>query len=298
MTTHVILNPAAGRGRGERLLLQIRSRFSGLPHVEFASTESSGDEERLAADAIAKGARNIIAVGGDGTCAKIANAILKSGRACRLAVVPAGTGNDFAKTLGVLTLSPGAIAQLVADGESTLIDVGLADGHYFVNTCGFGFDASVLAATKKVRFLKGDAVYIYSALRQLFSYRGIAISTDGALKTTSERMLMAVASNGQWLGGAFRIAPTASVTDGKLDFCVFGDTNVLGRARRFAGALRGTHLTLPGVTGIKSDSLTLTFSDSPAMEMDGELIQASSRTVKIECVPRALAVYAAPGALA
>ena len=297
MTTKVIINPKAGRGRGERLLSQIRSQFSGLPGVEFTTTQSSGDEERLATDAIAKGARTIIAVGGDGTCAKIANAILESGKACRLATVPTGTGNDFAKMLGVLKLSAAAIARLVTRGDSTHIDVGRADGRYFLNSCGFGFDASVLAATQEVRFLKGDAVYIYSALRMLFSYRGIEIATDGALQMESERMLMAVASNGRSLGGAFRIAPTASVTDGKLDFCLFGDTNVLGRARRFAGALRGTHLTLPGVTGLKSDSLTLTFADKPAMEMDGELRQASSRTVKIECVPRALSVYAAPGAL-
>jgi diacylglycerol kinase (ATP) len=212
-------------------------------------------------------------------------------------MVPTGTGNDFAKTLGVLTLSPTDIAQLVARGHTTPIDVGLADGHYFINTCGFGFDASVLEATQSARFLRGDAVYIYAALRQLFSYRGIEISTNGALQSGSERMLMAVASNGRSLGGAFRIAPTASVIDGKLDFCLFGDTNVLGRARRFAGALRGTHLKLPGVTAMKSESLTLTFADNPAMEMDGELIQASSRTVRIECVPKALAVYAAPGAL-
>jgi diacylglycerol kinase family enzyme len=110
-------------------------------------------------------------------------------------------------------------------------------------------------------------------------------------------MLMAVASNGRSLGGAFWIAPTASVIDGKLDFCLFGDANVLGRARRFAAALRGTHLTLPGVTGLKADTLTLTFAEKPAMEMDGELRQATSRIVKIECVPRALSVYAAPGAL-
>jgi diacylglycerol kinase (ATP) len=252
---------------------------------------------RVAAEAIAAGCNPLVVVGGDGTCARVAGAILEHRIICSLAVVPAGTGNDFAKSLGVALYSPEQSAALVGTAKPARIDVGLADGLYFVNTCGFGFDASVLEATQKVRFLKGDAVYIYSALRQLFSYRGIEIATEGALRTRSERMLMAVASNGRSLGGAFRIAPTASVTDGKLDFCLFGDTNVLGRARRFAGALRGTHLTLPGVTSIKSESLTLTFADNPGMEMDGELRQASSRTVRIECVPRALSVYAAPGAL-
>ena len=83
-----------------------------------------------------------------------------------------------------------------------------------------------------------------------------------------------------------------------LDFCVFGDNNVWGRARLFAGALRGRHLALPGVTSIKGDCLSLTFADNPAIEMDGELRHARSRTVRIECVPKALVVVAAPGALA
>jgi diacylglycerol kinase (ATP) len=186
---------------------------------------------------------------------------------------------------------------LLRSGVSSRIDVGLANGRYFINSCGFGFDASVLEATQKVRFLKGDALYIYSALTQLFSYRALEVKIDGALRGKGRKLLMAVASNGRSLGGAFRIAPTASVTDGKLDFCVLSDNNVIGRVRIFAGALRGTHLTLPGVTGIKGDWLSLTFDHNPAMEMDGELRQATSRTVRIECVPRALAVVAAPGSL-
>ena len=235
-------------------------------------------------------------VGGDGTCSKVATAIINSRADCALGVAPAGTGNDFAKTLGVIDYSPAQLVALIRRRVSSRIDVGSADGHYFINSCGFGFDASVLEATQKVRFLKGDALYIYSALAQLFSYPGLDVTIDGALRAKERKVLMAVASNGRSLGGAFRIAPTASVTDGKLDFCLLADNNVVGRVRVFAGALRGTHLTLPGVTSIKADWLSLTFADKPAMEMDGELRRATSRTVRIECVPRALAVVAARGA--
>ncbi len=215
---------------------------------------------------------------------------------CALGVVPAGTGNDFAKTLGVSGATPAEIFRLVKRGVTARIDVGRADGRYFINSCGFGFVASVLEATQRVRFLKGDALYVYSALAQLFSYRALDVSIDGALRGKRKNLLMVVASNGRSLGGAFRIAPTASATDGKLDFCLVSDTNVLGRVRTFAGALRGTHLGLPGVTSVKAESLTLTFADPPAMELDGELQQATTRTVRIECVPNALTVVAAPGA--
>lgn len=297
MTTHVILNPTAGRGRGKRLLHQIRSRFSGLPQVEFASTQRSGDEERLARSAIEKGATQIIAIGGDGTCAGIARAILTSRANCRLAVVPCGTGNDFAKTLGVADYKPEDIAALVARSETKRIDVGFADGQYFLNSCGFGFDASVLDASSRVRFLKGNAVYIYSALGQLFTYRGIQVSANGVPGVRSGRMLMVTVSNGRWLGGAFKIAPHASVLDGKLDACFFSDSNIITRAKLFFGAMSGRHLDMPSVFSAGVQDLTLTFPSRPSMEIDGELRHARSQTVEVKCLPRALSVVAAPGAL-
>jgi diacylglycerol kinase (ATP) len=293
----IIANPAAGRGKAAGVVREVESARRNERASRILTTKVPGDEARLTREALASGATTIVVVGGDGTCSKVAQEILNAGRECALAVIPCGTGNDFAKTLGVVGASPAEVFRLVARGTTARIDVGRADGRYFINSCGFGFDASVLEATQRVRFLQGDALYIYSALAQLFSYRGLEVTIDGALQGKRRKLLMAVASNGRSLGGAFRIAPTASVTDGKLDFCLLSDNNVLGRVRIFAGALRGTHLTLPGVTSIKGNWLSLTFDDDPAMEIDGELRRATSRTVKIECVPRALAVVAAPGAL-
>jgi diacylglycerol kinase (ATP) len=294
----IIANPAAGRGKAARVVREVESARRKERASRILTTKAAGDEARLAREALANGATTIVVVGGDGTCSKVAQEVLDAGSDCVVAVIPCGTGNDFAKTLGVYGASPAEVLGLVASRRTARIDVGRADGRYFINSCGFGFDASVLETTQKVRFLKGDALYIYSALAQLFSYRALDVSIDGALHGKGKNLLMAVASNGRSLGGAFRIAPTASVTDGKLDFCLVSENNVLGRVRIFAGALRGTHLTLPGVTSIKAESMALTFAASPAMEVDGELRQATSRTVTIECVPRALAVVAAPGALA
>jgi diacylglycerol kinase (ATP) len=175
--------------------------------------------------------------------------------------------------------------------------VGLADGHYFLNSCGFGFDASVLEASNRVRFLKGDAVYIYSALGQLFTYRGIEVSANGVPGVKRGPMLMVTVSNGRSLGGAFKIAPHASVLDGRLDACFFSDSNVVERVKLFVGAMRGTHIGMPSVSTASVQRLALTFPSSPLMEIDGELRVARSRTVELQCVPRALSVVAAPGAL-
>jgi YegS/Rv2252/BmrU family lipid kinase len=296
-TTCLIINPAAARGRTRASIPSIRAAFAARGISTTYQTSAPGDEETLARRAIDNGAQTIVAVGGDGTCSRIAQAIVQSRAACRIAVVPSGTGNDFAKTLGVAKLTPEAIAELVVAGHATRIDVGEADGHYFLNSCGFGFDASVLEASNAVRFLKGDAVYIYSALRQLWSYRGIEIRTTGVPGAGGGRMLMVTVSNGKSLGGAFRIAPHASVLDGKLDVCFFADSSVVTRARLFLGALRGTHLERPQVFAAATPQLTLSFERSATMEMDGELRVASASRVDISCVPRALSVIAAPGGL-
>ena len=295
--TAVIVNPAAGRGGIRAKIPSLLETFRARGVTRFFETSRAGDEETLTLRAIDEGANTIVAVGGDGTCGRIAEAIIRSRSRCTLAVMPAGTGNDFAKTLGVEKFSPEQIADLVRRCRETRIDVGAAAGHFFLNSCGFGFDASVLEASNGIKWLKGDAVYIYAALRQLFGYRGMEVRTSGVGGVARERMLMVTVSNGRWLGGAFKIAPRASVTDGRLDVCFIRDAGVVRRLKLFAGAMRGSHLEMPSVTSAVVSQLSLTFAAPPLMEMDGELRVATSKTLELKCVPRALAVLAAPGAL-
>ena len=292
----LVANPAAGRGRALQRLAELHACFAEQKIGETYQTLEPGDEVVLARRALENGATTIVAVGGDGTAAGVANAILRAGSSCRLAVVPAGTGNDFAKTLGVDRYTPQQITELVLRGTSSRIDVGLAEDRYFLNSCGFGFAASVLEASNGVQFLKGNAVYISSALRQLFTYRGVEVSTNVS-NVKHGQMLMVTVSSGRWLGGAFKIAPHASVLDGKLDACFFADSNVVERVKLFVGALRGAHVGMPLVSIASVQRLTLTFPSRPSMEMDGELRLAQSKTIELKCIPRALSVVAAPGAL-
>jgi diacylglycerol kinase (ATP) len=111
----------------------------------------------------------------------------------------------------------------------------------------------------------------------------------------SGESLMAVVSNGPHLGGAFRMAPNASVIDGKLDLTVFNNAGPFHRAMMFARALRGAHLQMDGVTTAKCAELVLHFVEPPMMEVDGELRKAGSSTVHVECLPSTLCVVAAPG---
>jgi diacylglycerol kinase (ATP) len=291
----IIANPAAGRGKAVQVLREVESARRNEHASRILTTRAPGDEERLAREALRNGADTIVVVGGDGTCSKVAQEILTAGRECALAIIPSGTGNDFAKTLGVANATAAEILGLVARANTSRIDVGRVDDRYFINSCGFGFVASALEATKRVRVLTGDAVYVYSALRQLFTYRAVRVSVDSSPNADTSKMLMLTVSNGSFLGGAFRIAPHASVIDGQLDVGFFGDAGLVGRVRIFAGAFRGTHVGLPSVKTKRVAEMTLRFPAPPMMEVDGELRQALSSTVKIECVARALNVIAAPG---
>jgi diacylglycerol kinase (ATP) len=294
-STCILLNPIAGRGAAAERLESHAATLAEFGISEIFKTKEAGDEGPLALAAIQGGFTTILVVGGDGTCSRVGEAILESGSDCALAVLPCGTGNDIAKTLGVREMSVRDIGQLVAAGTTSRMDVGRIERHTFLNSLGFGFVASVLEATQHVRFLKGDAVYIYSALAQLFTYRGLSVSANSISGPGATKMLMLTVSNGRFLGGAFRIAPNASVVDGRLDFGFIGDSSVINRIRLFAGAFHGTHLSLPSVKAESAHAMTLRFSAPPVMEVDGELRQALSSTVKIECLPGALNVIAAPG---
>ncbi|HXG73054.1 MAG TPA: diacylglycerol kinase family protein [Gemmatimonadaceae bacterium] len=296
----VILNPASRGGATRSRLPEIRAALEAAGIGPIFQTTAAGEETSLAARAIATGAQTIVAVGGDGTCSRIAAAILESRIDCRLAVLPSGTGNDFAKTLGVSRCSVPELADLIENGATAQVDAGRADGRYFINSCGFGFDASVLEATTRIHRLKGYTVYIYSALRMLFGYKGFSarIGGDDAGPPSTRHLLMLTVSNGRFLGGAFMIAPGASPNDGLLDVCHVHDMSVPRRLQLFARAMRGTHAAVAGVTMKKTARLELRFDSPPLIEIDGELHRASARDVTIECVPRALSVVTAPGAIA
>lgn len=290
----LILNLAAGKGGARRRLQEVTQTFAAFGIRDIKQTRERGDEERVTLGAVNAGWKTIAVVGGDGTCSRVADALVKSGADCALAVVPAGTGNDFAKTLGVATYTPDQIANLIVTGASTRIDVGRVDGRHFINSCGFGFDASVLEATARVKFLKGNALYIYAALAQLFTYEGISVGIEPS--AVEPEVLMLTVSNGRFLGGAFRIAPGASVTDGELDICVVRNANLAQRVRLFAAAIRGTHGNLPAVRTFRTRRISLRFISPAAIELDGELRHAQSDDVTIECIPRALKVVAAANA--
>ncbi|MDB4952356.1 MAG: hypothetical protein JWM27_5005 [Gemmatimonadetes bacterium] len=287
----VIANPAAGRGRGSRVLPRVRAAFAAHGVTDVRLTTGPRQERVLAGQAIEDGFDTIVALGGDGTWSNVANEVLARGADVRLALLSGGTGCDFAKTTGSPATDPEATALLAVEGPDTRVDVGRIEDRHFLNVSGFGFDIAVLEDIPRIPLLKGNAVYMVSALRQLLGYRGVdvEIATDAG-RREARRHLMLIVANARNFGGAFQIAPAASLTDGLLDAVSIHNASPLRRLAMFGAATRGTHVRAPEVQVEQAARFTLRFAQPPAYETDGEYNRAASAEVEIACVPGALRV--------
>jgi len=288
--TYVILNPNSGRGRGRRLEPQIRQVFAAQD-AQFGLTQGPGDEERLARAAIEAGFDRIVAVGGDGTTSNVGHAIVESGKPVALGLVPGGTGCDLARTLEIPQKDLAGCAAIVAAGKTRAIDVGRVEGRHFLNIAGFGFDMAVLERSFRVKWLKGELLYLYCSLLELKAYPGFALESvlDGQPAPADIHMMVIVA-NARKFGGGFAVAPKAEIDDGLLEIVRFGKLGFLARLQAMGALMKGRHNELPGIGTTRAARAVFNFEAPPSFETDGEWRQAKGRSLVIETLPRALSV--------
>jgi diacylglycerol kinase (ATP) len=294
--THLIVNPSAGRGRGlVHLDAVIEALTAGGRPLEVLRSETAGHARRLV-DAVPDGG-TVVAMGGDGTVHELLPACLA--RDLQLGVVPCGSGDDFAFALGIPRDDPRAAVATVLAGHERRVDVGLVDGHPFVNTFGSGFDADVarrvLAAPLYVRGLGRYLYGILTAMRD-FSLATVRIEVedaDGRRTAFEGPALMVGVQNGPRAGGSFLLAPGASVEDGFLDVMVAGDFGRLGTLGILPKLMRGAHLGHPKVSRFGARAVTLTWSRPMPVQMEGE-IQPPRARFEVALRPRVLRVLAPP----
>jgi diacylglycerol kinase family enzyme len=171
---------------------------------------------------------------------------------------------------------------VIAAGHTRSVDVGTVEGRHFLNVVGFGFDIAVIEDSWQVGYLRGSALYLYCAVRQLYRFPGFTVemAPDGQ-PGRREEMLMLVIANARVFGGGFRIAPGADLADGQLDAVAFAN---MPRRRRFPlmiDLLRGTHARSPDVQMSRSATYRLKFAGPPAYETDGEWNRAGSSELVI-----------------
>ncbi len=274
-----------------------------LAHVgplDVVQTVAAGDEARLAREAAQDGVRALVVLGGDGTVSRVAGALVQAGADTPLAVLSGGTGNDFVKSLGTPSRDYAAMASLIAAGRTRRVDVGMVGDRPFVNAAGFGFDVAVLERTTRARWLRGDLLYVASALAELFRFSGVRANIRVAADALAEpelteppshpSHLLVVIANGQWFGGTFRIAPDARLDDGQLDLVVIRDASPWRRARLFAAAPFGRHVLASEVEAQRARALTVEFARPPQCEADGELFPVGGNTAAFRLLSGALRV--------
>lgn len=277
---HMIYNPAAGTGRGQKTGIQLEEALQkrGLPFRSLA-TQAPGHATVLAREAAAAGAETVLAVGGDGTALEVARGLM--GTETALGILPAGTGNDFRKTLG-LDGDPMKALDAVLQAAPQPIDAGLVNGQLFLNEIGTGFDVAVLDyAAKAKKWCKGLLPYLLGVLRALFTFRPIHVKLQIDDQPPEERDVFVVAAaNGGIIGGGIVIAPDARVDDGLLDIVVVDRIKWYKLPLRLVGLLKGKILTFPETHFIRGK--TLTFS-APGMRLnvDGEIVSLSEARVSV-----------------
>jgi diacylglycerol kinase (ATP) len=307
----VIINPESGAGATRDAWPGIASELAthfGPFTPKF--TKQAGEGIELAANAARKGAKLIIACGGDGTIAEVANGILSSGSDAELGILPSGTGGDFRKTLKI-PVRAAAAARILRDGQTRSIDVGKVtftnyegelESRYFLGVASFGMSAEVIARVKEggpdwlpakaPRWLTGRVSFglamVQTALKMEPTRVVVQLDDDPARHLTVANLCIA---NARYFGGGMKIAPNAKLTDGKFDVVSIGD---LGAAQILTNAPRlyvGAHLSMADVghaLATKVLARAVNKDQRIEIEVDGEIPGHLPATFQM--LPRALRV--------
>ena len=291
MSFAVILNPGAREG-GERE--RLAEALAGLRETEVLESRGPGDVAKLARQAAGGGAETIVAAGGDGTVNEVLNAIAPDFERVRLGILPMGTGNDLARSLGIPAELEAAISILAA-GRGRRLDVVRmelpAATRLFLNASAGGFSGDVGdKLTPEVKETWGPFAYLRSALEALperCDYRA-EILCDGE-RLSLQAFNVAVA-NARFIAGGIPIAPRAELDDGLLDLVVV--TTCRGPQLMAVGAkiLRGTHLDEDDERILYRRARRVEIRCDPPMTFNADGEALGEDPVRYEVLPRALVV--------
>ena len=295
----LIVNPTSGRGVGGDLGARTRRLLLDAGHDVVDVSGSDYEQARSRGrDAVAAGVDTVLVVGGDGMVHLGVN--LCALTAARLAVVAAGTGNDFARNLGLPLRDPEASVALLTSGCTREIDLGrvshgVAGERWFAGVLGAGFDAVVNARAQRMTWPRGQMRYNLAVLRELPVFRPIPyiIELDGR-RIETRAMLVAVANTTSF-GGGMRVCPDADVADGLFDVMVVHALSILAFLRVFPKVYSGTHTTHPAVEFHRARRVRLEASGIHT-QADGEMF--ADLPIDAEVVPGALHVVTPAGVLA
>jgi diacylglycerol kinase (ATP) len=247
----------------------------------------------LARAAVERGAKLVVAVGGDGTLNEVVNGI--AGTDVELATIPLGTGMDFVRTFGIPKKFDDAV-RVAANGSVRTIDAGRARyrtwagddaDRWFANIGSVGMSGAVAArANTSSKALGGKASFFYATVRVFLEWK----NSELVVRTESEerrgRMNDVFVANGRYAGGGMKLAPDASPDDQLFDVVLIGDISKLDFATQAPGIYAGRHVKHPKVEVLRSARVTVDADERLPIELDGE--QVGTTPITFELVPGAL----------
>jgi YegS/Rv2252/BmrU family lipid kinase len=291
MSVTIIINPISGGLRLEQARARVELAAAVVEeHGEQADvflTERRGHAREIAKSALVRGARLVLAWGGDGTINEVASSL--AFQEVPLGIIPSGSGNGLARELGVDFRPERAIAGALG-AEPRAIDLGEVNGHLFVNVAGVGFDAYVAAEfDKRGSHRRGLVGYFGVTARALVSYRpGRYTITTPQGCTVSQAILVTVANSAQFGNGA-RIAPRALLDDGLLDLVVVEERARWRTICHVPRLFDGTVEQIEGCSICHIQQATIRSDQPMVFHVDGEPVDGGTE-LQVRVHPAALRV--------
>jgi len=276
----IIVNTVAGHGRALKVAAQVEAwlKERGQRHT-MVRTEYPGHAIALAKACGDQGDKRMFCIGGDGTVFEVANGLLGSDTA--LGIIPGGTGNDFARTLG-LPKDPVAVMEALLAAPSRAVNVCTLNDRVFLNVCGAGFDVDVVVASNRAKHLgQGMLPYLYGVLHTLFTHkpRHFTIEFDG--ETRQGPLLLVSVANGQYIGGGMHIAPMARLDDDLLDVIMIQAVSRPRILRLLPEFINGSFIKRTDIVEHKRCRTVRISSPGMRMQMDGEVADVEDAVLGI-----------------
>jgi len=283
----LLVNPVSAGGKALKALPAVHAELDRLnaPH-RTVITRSSEHAAEEAAKAAQQG-ETVAALSGDGTLRPLA-AALKDGPAA-LAIIPCGRGNDLARVLEI-PIDPTEATTLAVTGPERTIDVANVDGTQFVGIASFGFDSDANRIANDAKLVRGNAVYLYAALRALAAWKPAAFTVTVDGERHEVRGYSVAVGNSKAYGGGMLVLPMAELDDGKLDVLISTEAPKLTFLRGVFDTFKAAHVGSPHAQFLRGEVIEVG-SDRPfVIYADGDPIGATPAMIRVE--PRCLRVIA------
>ena len=267
---NLIINPTAGKSKSLRALRKTekylrKKNFDYQVHF----TKEIGHASALAKNLQEKGENNIIILGGDGTVFEVLNG-LETLENVHIGIIPCGTGNDFAKTLG-LPKNPAKAMDIILQQNTRRFDLLKVNDCYSLNVAGTGLDVDVLQTAAKNKIFKGKIKYVLALIKVLFKFDFYPLTVTAEGQTFSDSFMLVSACNGQYFGGGIKVSPESSPEDGWIDLIMVSKIRKIKIPFLFLKFLKGKPIHDPAYRSLRCKSVSITSDKPMIVNTDGEL---------------------------